>query len=248
MSELNYYMPDADDKKLSWYQNFKNKLVGYAAALGLTTAQTNQVNADDTNYVAIMGYVAAIKAYYKTVVKYKNEIKSGKANNTTLAALAPPPALPTFSTPIVGDVFGRVALLVKSIKANPAYTANTHIGSDLKIIGADPNPTPAGGSTNATQRTAELKPLLKIKLNKGGRPWIKWVKGQTDSLYILVDRNDGKGFVLLVVATHHSYVDKFTLPLSGATIQWKYKAIYQDKNEDEEGAWSEVATCTVTGV
>jgi hypothetical protein len=248
MSANKPYMPTEDDGKSSWLQNFKTKLLLYASALGLTTAQTNQVNDDYTNYSAILAYVAAIKAYYKTVVKYKNEIRSGKTNSTVLAPLAAPPVLPTFSTtPILGDVFGREALLVKSIKANPAYTANTHIGSDLKIIGTDPHTTPAGGSTLPTERTAALKPVLKISLNKGGRPWIRWKKGHSNSLYIMVDRGTGV-FALLTVATHHSYVDKFALPAAGATALWKYKAIYQDKNEDEEGAWSEVATCTVTGV
>ncbi|HEX7414115.1 MAG TPA: hypothetical protein VF411_08715 [Bacteroidia bacterium] len=249
MSTLKQYMPHDDEGKRTWLQNFKNKLrTLYATVLNITTAVLDQLDHDYINFDASLQEVDAIGAYKKNVTKFKDQVRNGKANNVALIPLGAAPALPTFSTPILGDVFGRAALLVKSIKSNPAYIANEHIGADLRIVGADPAPTPTGGSNLPTQRTAELKPLLTVSLNTGGRPWIRWTKGIAHLLRILVDRNDGHGFVLLTVASHHAYTDKFPLPAIDVSVVWKYKAIYLDKYEDEEGQYSEVAKATVTGV
>lgn len=54
--------------------------------------------------------------------------------------------------------------------------------------------------------------------------------------------------MLLTVATHHTYTDMFTLPAAGTTTIWKYKAIYLDTHEEEEGQYSEIAQITITGV
>lgn len=248
MTTLTYYMPGDDAGKHGWLKNFKTKLPTYASLLGLSAAVVNQVADDYINFDAATQAVTAMTNYKKSVVKYKDEIKRGNANNKVLGALNPAPALPAFATtPILGDVFGRITLLVKNIKSNPAYIANPHIGEDLGIIGAEPGPTPPGGGSMPTERTTELKPVLKIKLNKGNRPWIKWKKGDTHALKLLVDRGTGT-FALLTVATHHTYTDMFALPATGVAVVWKYKAIYLDNHEDEEGMYSEIAQITVTGV
>lgn len=248
MSLHQSYMPADDAGKGGWLLNFKTKLPLYASVLNISTATLSQLNDDYTNYDASLRAVSAITAYKKNVVKFKDEVKNGKANDVALSPLAAAPALPAFTATILGDVFGRIALLVKNIKSTPAYTDNVHIGEDLKIIGADPAPVHGGTTTLPTERAAVLKPVLKIKLNKGNRPWIKWKKGHTHALKIWVDRADGHGFVLLTVATHHTYTDMFTLPAAGVAVVWKYKAVYLDTHEDEEGMYSEVAQITVTGV
>ncbi|MHB8261002.1 MAG: hypothetical protein ACYDEC_12070 [Bacteroidia bacterium] len=193
-----------------------------------------------------MGYQEALKEYKHNVTVYKDFLKLTGKKTVNLGALLAAPALPVFSSTVTPDIFGRVAKLITTIKNHDGYTEN--IGKDLGIIGADPYPTPRGGSTLSTQRTSVLKPLLKIKFSKGGRPWLRWKKGHTHAIRIEVDRNDGKGFVLLIVGTHNSYVDKFQLPLIDTSIIWKYRAIYLDKYEEEEGEWSEIAKVTVTGV
>ncbi|MHB8260745.1 MAG: hypothetical protein ACYDCN_07710 [Bacteroidia bacterium] len=252
MTVLKFWMPADDAGKLAWLLNFKNKLrTLYATILGISTAYLDQLDDDYTNFEASMQHGDAIGAYKKNVTKFKDHVKTGKANNAVLAPLGAAPALPAFSTrtnSLVGDVFGRAALKVKEIKSNPAYAANTNIGSDLKIVGADPHHTPHGGSNLPNQKTAVLKPNLKGSLNKGGRPWLRWKKGLAHLLRILVDRNDGHGFVLLTVASHHAYTDKFALPAHDVTVLWKYKAIYLDKFEEEEGEWSDEVKITITGV
>jgi hypothetical protein len=67
-----------------------------------------------------------------------------------------------------------------------------------------------------------------------------------DSLELLVDRGDGKGFVPLAVTTNTDYADMSPLPAPGVSAVWKYKAIYR-YNDQQVGQWSDVATIGVIG-
>ena len=246
MSTKQSYMAHDDAGRQAWLHNYATKINSYAALLGIAAADVTQVENDDTDWAKMLAYQEALKEYKHSITTYKDHLKRMVHTSTPLTPLVAAPALPVFSATFKPDIFGRVAKQVQNLKSNKNYSDT--IGKDLGIIGADPYPTPTGGSTLPTERTAELKPIFKIKLNKGNHPWIKWEKGHTHALRMMVDRGDGKGFVLVTVATHHTYTDMFSLPAAGATAIWKYKGIYLDKHEDEEGQWSEVAQITVTGV
>ncbi len=98
-----------------------------------------------------------------------------------------------------------------------------------------------------TAKVAVLKPVLKIELHSS-HPYIRWHKGKTHMLQLMINRNDGKGFVLLAMTTHFSYLDGFPLPAINTSVIWLYKGVYLDTKENEIGEWSEVAQITVTGV
>ncbi len=246
MSVIKYYMPADDAGRQTWLNNFAGKINNYAALFNITAVDITQVQNDASDWSKMLAYQEALKEYKHNVTTYKNHLNHTGKTTVVLTALTLAPALPVFSSTIKADIFGRAAQMVQSIKANKNYTEN--IGKDLGIIGAEPTPAPHTGGNLPTERAAELKPVLKIKLNKGGRPWIKWKKGQTHALRIEVDRGDGKGFILLTIATHHTYTDMFALPLINTTAIWKYRGIYLDNHEEQEGQWSELAQITVTGI
>ena len=54
-----------------------------------------------------------------------------------------------------------------------------------------------------------------------------------------VDRNDGNGFVFLVINT-----DPTPLPAPGTNAVWNYKAIYR-LHDEQVGQWSDVVSVTV---
>jgi hypothetical protein len=170
--------------------------------------------------------------------------KGDKAHDA-IGILAVAPVAPVFSSTIEADIFGRNAKYAAAIKTEKNYTPA--IGKDLEIIAAGTGTGTHTTTTGTTAKAAVLKPLLKIKLHSG-MPYIRWHKGKTHLLRLLVDRGDGKGFVLITIASHFSYTDKFALPAAGSTAIWKYKAVYLDTKEAEIGEWSEIAQITVTGV
>lgn len=246
MSVKDPYLPLTETDRLNWLDNFTAKLPGYQTRLNLIAAEVTQLVNDDADLHVITNFQNAMREYKHSVTTWKNHLLHGSKPAVALSPLSAPPAVPAFSSTLKADVLLRISKMVKAIKASSNYTET--IGRDLGIIGADPAHTPVGGSNLPTQKTAALKPVLKITLNKGNRPWLRWRKGRTHALKIWVDRNDGKGFVLLTVATHHAYTDMFALPAKDVAIVWKYRAIFLDKHEEEEGQVSEVVQITVTGI
>ena len=75
---------------------------------------------------------------------------------------------------------------------------------------------------------------------------IKWGWGgyvsYLDAIEIQVDRNDGKGFVLLTMDTTPGYTD--TQPFPTAKTVWTYRAIYL-ANDARVGVWSQNVSIAV---
>ena len=60
----------------------------------------------------------------------------------------------------------------------------------------------------------------------------------------MVDRADGKGFVLLTIDTTPNYTD--TQPFPAAKAIWTYKAIYR-LDDAQVGRWSQPVSVNVGG-
>jgi len=60
-----------------------------------------------------------------------------------------------------------------------------------------------------------------------------------------VDRNDGNGFVFLVINTEPN-TTTLPAPAPGTDAVWNYKAIYRFHDE-QVGQWSDVVSVTVGG-
>jgi hypothetical protein len=239
MSTVKFYLPDDDNGKSVFLNTFSSKLPAYAGAavLNIPAATVTQTQNDAANFAAIINLHEAYKQYVKNITAYKNHMRDGAVNNVAIGTLVAPPALPTFTGTVVGDIFGRLRKLVQTIKNNPNYTET--IGDNLGINGAEP---PAGGLATAK---AELKPAVTQTL-QSGHPRLKWKKLGLQGVKIMVDRGTG-AFAMLATDTKTYYLDTFALPAVGASAVWKYMFIYIE-HDDEVGQWSDVLTVTVTGV
>ena len=78
-----------------------------------------------------------------------------------------------------------------------------------------------------------------------GTPNGLWVKGGFDAEEIWVDRRGTGQFVFLDIDTKPHYTDP-ARPAAGATVLWKYRAIYL-KGDQIFGQWSDVVSIAVTG-
>ena len=76
--------------------------------------------------------------------------------------------------------------------------------------------------------------------------FVKWNWGgytaYLDSCEIQVDRNDGKGFVLLAMDTTPGYTDTQAFP--AAHTVWTYRAIYR-VDDVQVGVWSQPVSIAV---
>ena len=245
MSTDKHYQGTTDAGRQTFMTNFAAKIVGYAATLGLTTTQVTQIDNDALDLKAILAFLAADKAYHHNVTEYKDLLLHGNKTHTAIGVLGAEPAMPVFSSTLAADIMGRNATLVAQIKNHSGYTPA--IGKDLGIVAAGTG-TGATTTTGGTLKDAEMKPNLKGKLNKGNLPYLYCTKGESHELKLMVDSCDGKGFVLVTVATHHSYTDKFTLPAVGISVIWNYKGVYLDSKEEPIGEYSDVVQIQVKGV
>src|ERR1039457_5429174 len=120
----------------------------------------------------------------------------------------------------------RFRALVQIIKTNANY--NEAIGQALGIEGAQ--------QTGPDLTT--IQPIIDAVIS-GNHVNVKWGWGGNsaylDICEIQVDRNDGKGFVLLAYDTTPGYTD--TQPFPAAPVTWTYRAIYR-VDDDRTGQWS----------
>lgn len=223
------YIPQDDPGKVLWLDNFATELPNYVATLGITAAQVAQVQTDREVFSGILTYLLNSKNVLEGFTAFKNQVRNGKQPLGALPAFSPPPTLPPNA---LNDVFGRIRLLVRSIKGNANY--NETIGDVLRIIGEESEDNP----TN-------WKPILKAEM-QAGSPNIKWTKGGSSGIKLWVDRGDGQGFKFLAIDTIPDYLDKHTLPAQGQSALWKYQAIYLLKDE-EVGEMSDVLEVSVKG-
>ena len=220
------FLPFSDLGKLAWLANFVEKAKNYQVALGLSNATIVQLETDLAVYADALSLVEQLRNSVEAATAFKNQLRS------EVGTLVPPtlPVVPPIPPTVQGDIFGRVRLLVKTIKGNPVYTES--IGDDMRIIGEEQTDDP-----NVWQ------PVLNVRL-QSGRPNILWAKGHSNGIKLWVDR--GAGFEFLAIDTQPDYLDNHPLPPLGQTAIWKYQARYLLKDETV-GLVSAVLEVTVTG-
>lgn len=222
------FMPRDDDGKRDWLNNFAAKIATYAASIGVTTAEVAATKADALFWTWLLDARNQFIAYAQQWTAFKNAAREGAA----LGAMPTAPVLPAAPPAVPAGIFTRAALLAARIKKHPGCTAA--IAQNLNIVGPDQTVDPT-----------TMKPVLTLTL-QAGQPNVRWKKQGMDGLQILVDRGDGNGFVFLAVDTVPDYRDTAALPAPGASVVWKYKAIYR-LNDEPVGQWSDVASISVMG-
>ncbi|MES2515379.1 MAG: hypothetical protein V4580_14595 [Bacteroidota bacterium] len=205
------FIPASDAEKGIWLNNFTAKLAVYAVLLGFTPAEITALQKDNAFYQYLIGIIEQLKQSLLTFIGYKNMAKHAKAQQH-IGAL---PTLPSMGTPpavVVEGIFDRASKLAARAKVSPNY--NDNIGTDLGII-----------APSASIDAATMQPEIKVNLEVG-KPHLKWKKGQSDSLDLHVDRDDGQGFVLVGRFTRNEYLDITPLASGKVFDEWKYKGIY----------------------
>jgi len=230
MPQKEYYLPKTDAERLSFIENFDDKLSTYAATFGIAAGTLTSVTDDRLMFKYILDMQEKFKTFKQDITAYKNLLSEGPGGGNA----GPVPIIPTLAAPptlIRRAIFRRIRELVTQIKANSAYTEN--IGEDLGIVGDE-----------QTVEINKLQPELKSEI-VAGHPVIKWTKGHADALDIFVDRNDGAGFVFLATDTSPDYTDTTPLPQGVESAVWEYQAIYKI-NDDQVGKYSESIKVTVS--
>ena len=229
----NSYYPTKQADQILWLVNFNLKLASHATALGLTTAQVTAILADCAWLIYILqNWLTAVRSWAQSGTDAANLAQTGAGGVQTLPVFVAP-AVPTGTVPVTLGALTRIFVLVQQIKASGKCTDD--IATDLGIVGS----AASGPDLTAVQ------PVLTATVS-GGHVAIGWGwQGNgawLDACEIVVDRNDTKGFVPLVVDTTPNYND--TQPLPAAKAIWTYKAIYR-VGDGQVGQWSQPVSATV---
>jgi len=143
------------------------------------------------------------------------------------------PALPVGGTAVPPGALTRIFALVQDIK-NSGKCSDANAAA-LGIVGtAQPGPD-----------LTTIQPIIDAYI-QGNQVIIKWGWGGNsaflDACEIWVDRNDGKGWVLLTIDTTPGYNDTQSFPAT--SVKWSYKAIYR-LDDGQVGLWSQIVSVTV---
>ena len=225
------YIQTNDDAFNAQQQTFKNGIGGYSALFGLTAAQLAAQAADAGYFDFTLKSLAVMANGAQQWTAWKNLERGGGTAPASGAPVAPvfPAAVPA----VAPGIEARFRALVQLIKANPNY--NDAIGQALGIE----------GSQQTGPDLTTIQPIIDAVIS-GNHVNVKWGWGGNsaylDICELQVDRNDGKGFVLLAFDTTPGYTDTQAFPATPAI--WTYRAIYR-VGDNQVGVWSLPVSVTV---
>jgi hypothetical protein len=225
-----YYLPRGDEERATWLNNFAVKLPNFTMKYSIVPEELADMQQSALYFDALIKYQNQSKAYQNAITKHKDAMRNGLKAGSTLQPLTPPAMmLPPAVEP---GIFTRVAAIVNRIKASRTYS--TADGNDLGIEGVE-----------VTVDVNTVKPSLVLRLVAGGHPEIVWSRKGMSTLEIQKQNGEGQ-WHFLTIDTVPNYTDMSTLPGSGQSAVWQYRAIYRLKDE-RVGQWSDVVSVTVTG-
>jgi|APTNR8051073442_1049403.scaffolds.fasta_scaffold25735_2 hypothetical protein len=227
------YYPVRQADQIVWLENFRNKISGYAAALGLTTEQVDALIAKCRWLIYLLGsWLPAARAWNLACTQAVKEAQTGGGGALTLPVFTAP-ALPSGVTAqdegALTYLFNKIAEFKENDNCGEALCA------DLGIHGSEE------GAPDYTV----LAPKLTVTLNGNkveiGWGWLGYGKF-LDQCEIQVDR--GTGYQVLTFDTTPGYTD--TTPFPVTLTQWKYRAIYR-VDDAQVGQWSTEVSIAVGG-
>ena len=226
----NTYLPKDDSGKADLLDHVAATLPKYTGTLEISADDLTSLQADAVSFRYALNILSRAQSYAHNCTAFKNLLRDGgtDAIEWPVAPLLPEPIPPIVKSGIIP----RFSLLINRLKAHKNYSPA--IGQDLQIIGSayiiDPS---------------TWKPVLSSLL-QAGHPTVVWAKGKASAIEIWVDRNDGTGFVFLIIHTEPNTPDPVPLPSPGTSVVWKYKAIYR-YHDEQVGEWSDVLSVVVGG-
>lgn len=220
-----HYLPQSDQDRVVWLNNFANKFSLAANGLSLV-GDVASVNNDAAMFAYIVNRTELITAHKEQLTNFKNLLRNGPISPAPL----PVQGLPTMAAPpaqVAAGIFLRVSQLVARIKNSPTYTEA--LGKELGIIGAE----------IASVDEEVLKPAIKLVIKGSRAVEVQWTKGKADALHIETDKGNGWQFLAVDTIPHYTDPTPFTGPAT-----WKYRAIYLI-NDETVGEWSDTMNITV---
>ncbi|MBS4027805.1 MAG: hypothetical protein KGZ58_04120 [Ignavibacteriales bacterium] len=222
------YLPNSDQGKVTWLNNFSAKLATHGATVGVSPDEIASTSNDADEFSLLINLVASLTSAKEQAVSYKNLIRDAPLGS----AGGDFPSIPEITLPatmVAPGIFTRVRLLVQRIKNHQNYTEA--IGNDLDIIGAEETPPMA---------PSLLKPVLKLAY-VNGHVDIIWTKPlNVSGIFIQVNRGDGQ-WVFLAFDTIPNYTD--TMAITQLAL-WKYRGIYM-LDDAQVGQWSDTVQIAV---
>jgi hypothetical protein len=202
------YLKKSDLEFVSQLNNFATKLPAYAVALGLTTEETEAVQADSDLMGAAVMAVGNSRTYAQGWTSFKDLARHGGEE----ALPDYPVAVDTEALPpnVAPGIEERFRALVRRIKASAAYTVG--MGEDLGIHADDSVPV-------------ITSPELKLKM-EGGNIVISFKKGASQGIKLYSRRGSETTFTFLAVDTRSPYVDNRPNLVEGAAEKREYYAFY----------------------
>jgi len=233
MKKSNYY-PTAQNDQIVWLTNYANQIQVLGPGLGLTSAEIKAIVADCLWLVYLLqAWLPATRTWSQTGTNTMTEAQTGDGTKLMVLPVYVAPALPTGAAPMNTGALTRIFAQVQAIK-NGGQCSDKDAAT-LGIFGSEqPGPD-----------WATLQPVFTVSI-VGGQVVIKWNWGGyaafLDAIEFQVDRNDGKGNVLLTIDTTPGYTD--TQPFPANKTVWTYRAIYQ-LNDARVGVWSQSVSVAV---
>lgn len=226
------YIEQPDSFFLQQLIAFETNLPAYADNLGFDDSALSSVTADRKYFAYIIACIEIVRNSATQWTAYRDDLRDGGSPTGGEAKAPVFPATPEIVPP---GIEPRFRALANRIKTHPGYTEA--IGKALGIVREAPAPLDL----------TSVKPTLAAKRD-GSDVRVLWGwgsnRGPLQMCEIHVDRNDGKGSVLLTFDTTPNYLDTHEQP--AAPVQWTYKAIYRS-NDRQVGQWSDPVTVTAGG-
>jgi hypothetical protein len=230
------FYPSRQGNELRWLANFRDKLPGYAAVLGLTAAQVAAALADCAwlEYLLTV-WLPAERAFDQACTEALLTARAGTGAGAMSLPTFNPPGPPSGVSAVAPGAQERILALVQALKRSGKCTET--IALDLCIVGS---------ATTGPDLTT-LMPVLKAMVS-GNAVHLKWgwqgKRVWLSTCEVQVDRGDGKAFGVLTMATRPGCVDKHPFPAERTL--WSYKAVYR-ANDARVGQWSQTVSVAVGG-
>jgi hypothetical protein len=224
------YLPGPEAQRVTWLNNFAEKLALYNVMFGISAAELARVVAFSKMYAYIVGLFASVEAFKEDIAKYKGILS--RAPFGTPLGDPPTITIPAAPATVEAGIFTVIGGFVQRIKAmKNVYT--TAIGEDLGIIGDE---------TTFDPDTFKME-IKGVKWTNQGVK-VSFVKGDVEGANVYSRTNGVGSFVKLAFDGASPYVDTRPLSVPGTpeTREYMLKPVLGD---EEIGLPSDVVSVVV---
>ena len=226
------WYPSKFGDQIPWNENFRAKLPGYVATLGVDATKATAMVATCRFLVYVLSqWLSAVRAFGQSSTQAVDEVLQGTGAGAMVLPEFTAPALPAGVVAVPPGALTRLFEFVREIKESDGYTET--IGQDLGIIGAEDTAEHASPTIKLVAEPGGLCQCVKIGFVKFGHMGV-----------YLEGRRNGGAWEFIGIDTESPYMDERTLLVNGTPEIREYRARFWDKGTPN-GEWTDVAKVTV---